>query len=139
VGLKAGLDAEARAEILILFSSTSTMVVINFASEYMHKTFTRNTTVYKYVKKHYPISKEHQVENPLASGLIPVVHSVVTFLTELPTMYMIRTLNYGTLRVRRRHGWEMRKWTVIVSRESPDALRLLQYPNFDTKIYSLLG
>jgi len=29
---------------------------------------TRTSTVYKYVKEHYPISKEHQVENPWSTA-----------------------------------------------------------------------
>jgi hypothetical protein len=52
------------------FSSTSTVSVLLFASEYGHKMSTRTSTVYKYVKKDYLTSKEHcgardqQVENP---------------------------------------------------------------------------
>jgi hypothetical protein len=40
-----------------------------FASEHRHKTSTRTSRVYKYVKQHYPISKEHQVENPWSRNI----------------------------------------------------------------------
>jgi hypothetical protein len=55
---------ESKLEVLNLFSSMSTVVVLLFASEHGHKLSTRTSAVYKYVKEHYPISKEHQVENP---------------------------------------------------------------------------
>jgi hypothetical protein len=55
---------ESKLEVLNLFSSTSTVVVLLFASEHRHKLSTRTSAVYKYVKEHYLISKEHQVENP---------------------------------------------------------------------------
>jgi hypothetical protein len=54
----------------ILFSLMSTIVILLFASVHGHKMSTRTSTVYKYVKEYYPISKEHlgahkhQVENP---------------------------------------------------------------------------
>jgi hypothetical protein len=37
----------------------STVVVLLFACEHRHKLCTRTSTVYKYVKEHYLISKEH--------------------------------------------------------------------------------
>lgn len=46
------------------FSSTSTVADILFASEYRREMSARTSTVYKYVKEHYLISGEHQVENP---------------------------------------------------------------------------
>jgi hypothetical protein len=53
-----------------LSSSTNTTVVLLFASEHRHNMSSRTSTVYKYVKEHYPVSKqqygvrEHQFENP---------------------------------------------------------------------------
>jgi hypothetical protein len=56
--------------LTFFFLSTSAIVVLLFASEHRHKISTKTSTVYKYVKEHYSISKghrgarEHQVENP---------------------------------------------------------------------------
>jgi hypothetical protein len=56
--------------VLTLFSWTSIIVVILFTNEHRYKMSSRTSTVYKYVKEHYPVSKEyrgageHQVENP---------------------------------------------------------------------------
>jgi molybdopterin synthase catalytic subunit len=36
-----------------------TIVVLLFASEHRHKMSTGTSTVHKYVKEHYPISREH--------------------------------------------------------------------------------
>jgi molybdopterin synthase catalytic subunit len=44
----------------VLFTSTSTIVVLLFVSEHRHKMSTRTSTVYKYVKEHCPIPKEHR-------------------------------------------------------------------------------
>jgi hypothetical protein len=52
----------SRPGVLNLFTSTSTKVVVLFASEHGHEMSTESSnyqTVYKYVKKHYAISKEH--------------------------------------------------------------------------------
>jgi hypothetical protein len=61
--------------VLDLFSSMSTIVVLFSTSEHRHITSTRASTVYKYVKEHYPISKEHhgahkqQAENPALASV----------------------------------------------------------------------
>jgi hypothetical protein len=59
-----------RTGVLNLYSSTRTIVVLIFASEHKRKISIRTSTVYKYVKEHSLLSKqhrgvcEHQVENP---------------------------------------------------------------------------
>jgi hypothetical protein len=49
----------SRSGVLRLSSSMNTVAVSSFASEHRHKISTRTSTVYKYVKEHYPTSKEH--------------------------------------------------------------------------------
>jgi hypothetical protein len=51
------------AGVLDLFSSTSTIMVLLFASKHRHIMSVRTSTVYKYmyVREHYPLTKEHQV------------------------------------------------------------------------------
>jgi hypothetical protein len=65
-----GYIMKYRPGIRNFFSSTRAIVVSLFASEHRHKMSARKSTIYKYVKGHYPISKEyrgareHQVKNP---------------------------------------------------------------------------
>jgi hypothetical protein len=53
----------SRPGLLNLFTSTSTTVVVHFASEHRHKFSTTNSkdqTVYAYDKERYPIPKEYR-------------------------------------------------------------------------------
>jgi hypothetical protein len=52
--------SDLHAGVLSLLSSTSTIVVLLYASEHRHKMSARTSAVYKYVKEHYPISKVHR-------------------------------------------------------------------------------
>jgi hypothetical protein len=60
----------------------STILVLFFASKQKHKMSTRTSTIYKYVKEHYPISKEHcggrdhQVENPLYKAVLVLAEKI---------------------------------------------------------------
>jgi hypothetical protein len=64
------LQRPVKAEFLNSVSSTNTTEVLRFASEHWHKMSTRTSTVYKYVKEHFPISYENsgvrelQAEDP---------------------------------------------------------------------------
>jgi hypothetical protein len=51
------LPLYSKTGFLSLFSSTSTRTVSHFASEHRHKMFTRTSTIYKFVKEQYPISR----------------------------------------------------------------------------------
>jgi hypothetical protein len=53
------VPSPSSAGVFNLLLLTSTVAVLLFASKHRHKMSTRTSTVYKYVKEHYPMSKEH--------------------------------------------------------------------------------
>jgi hypothetical protein len=54
-----------------LFASTNTIAVLRLVSEHRHTKSTRNFTVYKYVREHYPISKELVLASARLRSLCP--------------------------------------------------------------------